>query len=61
MNADRADKLRFERLLNHVRRVVAGANMFDPKDRRRIITRADKLWVELRNARKRQVLREVCP
>jgi hypothetical protein len=50
------DRVRFERMLNHVRRVVAGADMFDPSTRRKICTKADKLWVELRNARKRQVL-----
>lgn len=50
------DKVRFDRLLNHVRRVAAGADMFDPKDRKKIITKADKLWTELRNARKRQLL-----
>lgn len=57
----RADKLRFDRLLNHVRRIVAGAEMFDPKDRKKIVTKADKLWTELRNARKRQVLAEHPP
>jgi hypothetical protein len=50
------DKIRFDRLLNHVRRVVAGASMFDPKTQKRIGARADKLWTELRNARKRQLL-----
>jgi hypothetical protein len=43
-------------LLDHVRAVVAGAEMFDPKDRRKIVTKADKLGTELRNARKRQLL-----
>jgi hypothetical protein len=50
-----ADKLRFDGLLDHVRAIVAGAEMFEPKDRRKIITKADKLWVELRSARKRQL------
>jgi hypothetical protein len=58
MPINRTDKLRFDRLLNHVRRVVVGAEMFDPKSRRKIVTKADKHWAELRNARKRQVLSE---
>jgi hypothetical protein len=52
------DKARFDSLLDHVRAIVAGAEMFDPKDRRKIVTKADKLWVELRNARKRQLRAE---
>jgi hypothetical protein len=51
-----ADKARFDSLLDHVRAIVAGASMFDPKSQRKIGTQADKLWTELRNARKRQVL-----
>jgi len=54
----RNDKVRFERLLNHVRRIVVGAEMFDPRTRKKIVTKADKLWTELRDARKRQVLAE---
>jgi hypothetical protein len=61
MPINRTDRLRFDRLLNHVRRVVAGADMFDPKSRRKIVTKADKLWTELRNVRKRQLLRAVRP
>jgi len=51
-------RAQFNGLLDHVRAVVAGAEMFDPKDRRKIVTKADKLWTELRNARKRQLLAE---
>jgi hypothetical protein len=50
------DKARFDGLLDHVRAIVAGASMFDPKTRKKIGGQADKLWTELRNARKRQVL-----
>lgn len=57
----RADKARFDRMLNHVRRIVASASMFDPKDRKKIVTKADHLWQELRSARKRQVLKAVRP
>jgi hypothetical protein len=52
----KTDKVRFDHLLNHVRRVVANAAMFDAKDRRKIETKADKLWVELRKARKLQLI-----
>jgi hypothetical protein len=51
----RAESVRFDRLLNHVRHVVAGAEMFEPRSRRKIITKADHLWQELRKARKLQV------
>jgi hypothetical protein len=52
----RNDKVQFERMLDRVRGIVAGAEMFDPRSRRKIVTNADKLWTELRNARKRQLL-----
>jgi hypothetical protein len=54
----RADKLRFDRMLSHVRRIAAGAEMFEPKERRKILTRTQALWSELRSARKRQLLAE---
>lgn len=57
----RVESVRFDSLLNHVRRVAAGAGMFEPKDRKKIVAKADALWTELRNARKRQVLREERP
>jgi hypothetical protein len=59
MGIDHTDKARFNALLDHVRAVVAGADMFDPRTRRKICTKADKLWTELRNARKRQILSEL--
>jgi hypothetical protein len=49
-------RVQFNGLLDHVRAVVAGAEMFDPKDRRKIVTKADKLWAELRKARKLQLI-----
>jgi hypothetical protein len=49
---------RFNGLLDHVRAIVARAEMFDPRDRRKIVTKADKLWTELRSARKRQSIAE---
>jgi hypothetical protein len=54
-----ADKARFDALLAHVRAVVAGAEMFDAKTQKKIGTKADKLWTELRNARKRQLLEQL--
>jgi hypothetical protein len=54
-------RIQFEGLLDHVRAIVAGADMFDPKTRKKIVTKADKLWTELRNARKRQVLQAMRP
>ena len=59
--AGNRDKVRFERMLNHVRHVVKGAEMFDSRTRRKIATKADALWTELRNARKRQLLRTMGP
>jgi hypothetical protein len=59
MASSRTKKVRFDRMLDHVRAVVTGAAMFDPKTRRKIVTKADKLWTELRNARKRQILAEL--
>jgi len=56
MAISRTRKVRFDRMLNHVRAIVAGSAMFDPRTQRRIVTKADKLWTELRNARERQVL-----
>jgi hypothetical protein len=55
-DGDYANKARFDSLLEHVRAIVAGAAMFDAKTRRKIGTKADKLFAELRNARKRQLL-----
>jgi hypothetical protein len=52
------DEVHFNGMLDRVRAIVAGAGAFDPNTRRKIVTKADKLWVELRNARKRQVLAE---
>jgi hypothetical protein len=51
-----ADKARFDSLLDHVRAIVSGAGMFDPKTRMKIGAKADKLWAALRNGRKRQLL-----
>lgn len=51
-----ADKAHFDSLLDHVRAIVSGAGMFDPKTRMKIGAKADKLWAELRNGRKRQLL-----
>ena len=59
MPINRTDKLRFDGLLDHVRAIVAGANMFDPKTQMKIDTKADKLWTELRAARKRQLLAQL--
>jgi hypothetical protein len=58
MALKKIDRIRYARMLNHVQRIVAGASMFDPRTQRKIVTKADKLWTELRNARKRQVLAE---
>ena len=49
---------RFDRI-NNVRRVVAGAAMFYPETRAKIGTRADKLWTELRVARKHLLLEQL--
>lgn len=58
MAISRRQKIRFDRMLDHVRAIAAGASMFDPSTQPKIVTKADKLWTELRNARKRQVLAE---
>jgi hypothetical protein len=59
MAISRTKKVRFDRMLNRVRAIVAGAGMFDPRTQRKIVAWADKLSAELRNARKRQVLGEL--
>jgi hypothetical protein len=59
MGIGRTDKANFNGMLDHVRAFVAGADMFDTKARKKIVTKADKLWTELRNARKRPVLAEL--
>jgi hypothetical protein len=51
-----ADKARFDSLLDHVRAIVSGAEMFDPKTRMKIGAKADMLLAELHNGRKRQLL-----
>jgi len=56
MGGNMDSRVQFNGLLDHVRAVVAGAEMFDPKDRRKIVTKADKLWAELRKARKLQLI-----
>lgn len=52
----RADKIRFDRMVDHLRAIGASAEkMFDSRTYKKIVTKADKLLTELRNARKRQL------
>jgi hypothetical protein len=53
------DKVLFHALLDHVRAVVAGAEMFDAKAQKKIGREADKLWTALRSAKKLQVMAEL--
>jgi hypothetical protein len=50
----KTDKVSFEH--HHMRAIVAGTAMFDPKTQRKIVAKTGGLWLELRNARKRQLL-----
>lgn len=58
MAINRSQKLRYKRMRNHLRHVLAGAEMFDAKSRRKILTRTESLFTEIRHAFKWQQWRE---
>jgi hypothetical protein len=57
MSFEPSDKAaRFNALVEQLRAVVSGCEMFGPRVQKKIITRADKVLAEMRKARKLQVL-----
>ena len=59
MAVSRTKRLQFDRMRRHLGRLSLAASMFDPKARRKIITKVDHLWWELRKAWKIRVLAEL--
>jgi hypothetical protein len=51
----RTTRLRYDRMHRHLKHVVVASQMFDSRTQRRILTKADHLWVEIRRAFKAHV------